>query len=107
MTRPTGRSCKILPTARIYAVTPVYNMRSTSDLGGQLILKPVRNLEWRSDIDALWLSSSRDLWYAGDAAFDNHLFGYTSSSELRAKLSTVVDSGVNWKVYQHPQFLFL
>jgi len=25
----------------------------------------------------LWLSSSRDLWYAGGGAFDNHLFGYT------------------------------
>lgn len=102
-----GTFFQILPTARVYALTPVYNMMNTNDLGGQLILRPLRNLEWRSDLDALWLSSSRDLWYAGGGAFDNHLFGYTGRPSFgRSYLGTVVDTGVNWKVCQHLNLYF-
>jgi hypothetical protein len=102
-----GTFFQILPTTRAYALTPVYNMMNTSDLGGQLILKPLQNLEWRSDLDALWLSSSRDLWYAGGGAFDSHLFGYTGRPSFgRSYLGTVVDSGVNWKVCQHINLYF-
>ena len=74
-------------------------MMNTSDLAGQLILDPLRNLEFRTDIDALWLSSSRDRWYNGGGAFDNHIFGYTARPSGGASyLGTVVDAGLNWKV---------
>ncbi len=97
-----GTFFQILPTPRVYALTPIYNMMNTTDLGGQLIVNPLRNLELRSDIDGLWLSSSRDRWYAGGGAFDNHLFGYTARSSFGASyLGTLVDASANWKVSPH------
>ncbi len=97
-----GTFFQILPTPRIYALTPIYNMMNTTDLGAQLIVNPLRNLELRSDLDALWLSSSRDRWYAGGGAFDNHLFGYTGRPSFGASyLGTLVDASANWKVSPH------
>jgi hypothetical protein len=97
-----GTFFQILPTPRIYALTPIYNMMNTSDLGGQLILDPLKNLQLRTDLDALWLSSSRDRWYAGGGAFDNHLFGYMGRPSFgRSYLGTVVDASATWKVCSH------
>lgn len=97
-----GTFFQILPTPRIYALTPIYNMMNTNDLGGQLIVNPLRNLELRSDLDALWLSSSRDRWYVGGGAFDNHLFGYTARPSFGAShLGTLIDASASWKVCPH------
>lgn len=102
-----GTFFQILPTPRIYALTPIYNMMNTSDLAAQLILDPLRNLEFRSDIDALWLSSSRDRWYNGGGAFDNHIFGYTARPSHGASyLGSVVDAGLNWRACRHWNLYF-
>ncbi len=94
-----GTFFQILPTPRIYALDPIYNMMNTMDLAGQLILNPLPNIEWRSDIDALWLASSQDLWYQGGGAYNNNFFGYVGHPSFgKSYLGTVVDSGVDYKV---------
>ena len=43
----------------------------------QVIDRPSKKLELRSDLHFLQLTSSGDLWYQGGGAFDSHVFGYT------------------------------
>src|SRR5205085_1390172 len=56
---------QILPTARIYAMTPFYNMMNINDAMAQLMLEPIRSLQVQADIHGLSLDSRHDLWYAG------------------------------------------
>jgi hypothetical protein len=97
-----GTFFQILPTARLYALFPFYNMMNSNDLSSELILTPVANLETRTTLHNLWLSSSRDLWYQGGGAFDNLLFGYVGRPSFgHSYLATVLDTGVTWKINSH------
>lgn len=66
-----------LSTPRVYARFPFFNEMNNRDEFVQLIDRPSRKLELRSDLHFLQLTSSGDLWYQGGGAFDNHVFGYT------------------------------
>jgi hypothetical protein len=102
-----GTFFQILPTPRLYALDPIYNMMNTNDLAAQLIFQPMPGVEWRSDMDALWLSSAHDLWYAGGGAFDSHLFGYTGQPSFgKSYLGTVLDTGLSWKLNHHVSVYF-
>jgi hypothetical protein len=63
---------------------PFYNLMNLNDLMGQLILAPAPGVELRPSIHGLWVSASRDLWYAGGGAFNNSLFGYTGGPQIQA-----------------------
>ena len=67
---------QVLPTPRLYARFPFFNMMNSSDQFVQLIDNPVKKLEVRSDLHFLQLTSGKDLWYQGGGAFDNKVFGY-------------------------------
>jgi hypothetical protein len=77
---PTDQSHKtffqILPTARLYAQTPFYNLMNSEDLFAQVILKPHSKVTVRTDYHWLRLSESQDLWYAGGGATNDTIFGY-------------------------------
>ena len=97
-----GTFFQILPTSRIYALNPVYNMMNNIDTGSELILSPTTSVESRTTMHALWLSSSSDRWYAGGGAFDSHLFGYTARPSFgKSYLGTEVDTGLIWKIDQY------
>lgn len=97
-----GTFFQILPTPRVYALNPIYNMMNNIDAGTELILAPMKNLESRTTMHALWLSSSYDRWYAGGGAFDSHLFGYTGRPSFgKSYLGTEVDTGLLWKMSEH------
>ena len=68
---------QVLPTSRIYARDPFYNMMNSRDQFLQLIDKPARKLDLRTDLHFLQLTAPADLWYQGGGAFDNKVFGYT------------------------------
>lgn len=97
-----GTFFQILPTARNFALFPFYNMMNNNDLSGELILAPMPNIETRTTLHNLWLSSSSDLWYQGGGAYDNRFFGYVGRPSFgRSYLGTLLDTGVTWKVNSH------
>ena len=67
---------QVLPTPRIYARTPFFNMMNSKDAFAELILRP-RRVTIRSDIHSVRLASPNDLWYLGGGAFQATTFGYT------------------------------
>jgi hypothetical protein len=67
---------QILPTARIYAQTPFYNLMNSGDLFTELVLKPHSKVTVRTDYHWLQLTTSKDLWYSGGGATNETFFGY-------------------------------
>src|SRR5215467_13598670 len=72
-----GTFFQILPTPRPYARFPFFNMQNCDDFYGALVLQPASKLAIRSELRALRLANSRDLWYLGGGAFQPRTFGYT------------------------------
>lgn len=66
-----------LSTPRVYARFPFFNAMNNRDEFVQVIDRPSKKLELRSDLHFLQLTASGDLWYQGGGAFDSHVFGYT------------------------------
>jgi hypothetical protein len=71
-----GTFFQVLPTPRIYARTPFFNLMNNEDAFGQLRIKPHAKLGARFDAHHLRLSSKQDLWYVGGGAFQKRTFGY-------------------------------
>jgi hypothetical protein len=68
---------QILPTARLYAFFPFYNLMNNQDLFFQAFLYPYRNGFIRFDYHSLWLAEGTDLWYFGAGATRRDvIFGY-------------------------------
>jgi hypothetical protein len=83
---------QMLPTARIYARTPFFNLMNTVDAFGELIVRPHARLTIRSDVHALSLASKNDLWYAGGGAFQPLTFGMNGRpSNGHSDLATLID----------------
>lgn len=72
-----GTFFQILTTPRQYARFPFYNMMNNEDWYGTVNLKPTSKLALRSEVHAMRLASSSDLWYSGGGAFQPTTFGYT------------------------------
>ena len=67
---------QMLPTPRIYARFPFYNLMNNNDIFLQAIAKPNSKTTLRADIHRVRLSDAADLWYAGGGAFNDGVFGY-------------------------------
>jgi hypothetical protein len=81
-----------LPTPRIYARFPFYNMMNMEDAYAQLKLKPNARVNLRADVHHLRLSNRNDLWYVGGGAFQEGTFGYVGRpSGGRRSLGTLFD----------------
>jgi len=72
-----GTFFQILPTPRPYARFPFFNMQNCDDFYLSAVLQPVSKLSVRSELHALRLANSHDLWYLGGGAFQPRTFGYT------------------------------
>lgn len=94
-----GTFFQALPTPRIYARFPFYNLMNNEDAFVQLRLKPHAKVALRSDVHHLRLSSARDLWYVGGGAFQQQTFGYVGRpSNGRKTLGTMIDLSADWNV---------
>lgn len=90
---------QILPTPRIYARLPFYDLMNNTDEFVQVIDKPVKPLALRADLHWLRLTSAHDLWYLGGGAFDNKVFGYTGRPANNASsLASLADVSADWQV---------
>lgn len=68
---------QVLPTPRIYARFPFYNLMNSKDEFVQLVDKPANKVELRTDLHFLQMTAASDLWYQGGGPFDNKVFGYS------------------------------
>jgi hypothetical protein len=91
-----GTFFQALPTPRIYARTPFYNLMNLRDAFASVQLRPGSRFALRAEAHALRLSESRDLWYAGGGAFERETFGFAGrpSGEDR-ELAMLYDIGVD------------
>jgi hypothetical protein len=81
-----------LPTARIYARMPFFNLMNNVDAFGELILRPSSRLTLRTDVHALSLADKNDLWYSGGGAFQPDTFGFNGRpSNGQTGLATLYD----------------
>ncbi len=88
-----------LPTPRLYARLPVYNMMNTQEVFGSLILRPTSWMTVRSDIRNLWLTTENDLWYSGGGAFEPQTFGFAGRpSSGHIKLGLLVDTSIDLRL---------
>ena len=70
----------MIPTLRIYAFTPFYNLMNTQYVFGQVILKPHKKVLVRSDLHYLQLTEEEDYWYLGSGITRPDQFGYVKKS---------------------------
>ena len=97
-----GTFFQILPTPRIYARFPFFNMMNSQDLFSEFILKPASKLTVRTDVHSLWLSNPEDLWYQGGGAFENASFGYSGRpSGSSDSLATMFDLSGDYRFNRH------
>lgn len=88
---------QVLPTPRIYARFPFFNLMNNQDVFAELRFKPAAKLALRTDVRYLRLSSRNDLWYLGGGAFQKRTFGYVGRpSNLRAGMGTLFDVSLDY-----------
>jgi len=86
---------QVLPTARVYAQLPFYNLMNNQDLFAQLILRPHARITIRTDYHWLCLTERRDLWYAGGGATNDSVFGFSGApAGNHRELAHLVDLSV-------------
>lgn len=92
---------QVLPTPRVYARFPFFNQMNSTDEFVQLIDKPTRKLDLRTDLHFLQLTSNQDFWYQGGGAFDNKVFGYTGRpSNGHSSFSSLYDMSADYAITQ-------
>jgi hypothetical protein len=70
---------QVLPTARLYAQTPFYNLMNQQDTFLQLLLQPLARLNVRTEFHWLRATERKDLFYSGSGATKSDFFGYAGS----------------------------
>ena len=89
---------QMLPTSRVYARLPFYNLMNSTDEFVQLMDKPMKRLALRSDLHWLQLTSAKDSWYQGGGAYDNKVFGFTGRpANGSSSLASVADVSADWQ----------
>lgn len=71
-----GTFFQVLPTPRLYARFPFYNMENNEDVYGAGVFRLPHSLVIRTEGHALRLASAQDLWYLGGGAYQAGTFGY-------------------------------
>ena len=94
-----GTFFQVLPTPRVYARFPFFNMMNNRDVFGELQLRPSKKITVRSDVHSLRLANRNDLWYSGGGAFQPWTFGYTGrTSNGQSGLATLYDVSADYTV---------
>jgi hypothetical protein len=98
---------QVLPTPRIYARFPIYNLMNNEDTFVEFTFKPHTRFSLRADIHHLRLSSRQDLWYLGGGAFQKNTFGYVGRPSNGANtLGTLFDVSLDYQLAARSTFTF-
>jgi hypothetical protein len=102
-----GTFFQVLPTPRVYARFPFFNMMNNRDVFGELLVRTSKAFTVRSDIHSLALANRNDLWYSGGGMFQPWTFGYTGRpSNGQSGLATLVDINSDYNVNPHASIGF-
>jgi hypothetical protein len=93
---------QLIPTSRIYALFPFYNLMNNQDLFVQAMVKPLQGLSVMLDGHWLRATNSGDLWYAGGGATSSDNFGYSGiNANGRHELSYLTDLALTYSFNRH------
>jgi hypothetical protein len=96
---------QLLPTPRLFARTPFYDMVNNDDFFGMLVVRPHRSWTLKSEWHAVRLADRNDLWYLGGGAFQPWSFGYIGRNAAGARsLANLYDFSADWNI--NPHFAF-
>lgn len=96
---------QVLPTPRVYARFPYFNQMNSSEQFVQLLDKPSKKIDVRTDLHFLQLTSPVDFWYQGGGAYDNKVFGYTGRpGNNHGSFSTLYDISLDYAVTPQVSF---
>lgn len=98
-----GTFFQVLPTARLYAQTPFYNMMNNEEVFLQLVMAPAEVVDLRIDWHHLWATESEDLVYAGGGATQTRpVFGFSGySARGHSDVADLLDISVEYAA--HPR----
>ena len=98
-----GTFFQMLPTSRIYAMTPFYNMMNMQDFFIQGIWKPFDKVTFRMDAHLLDAVSAKDSLYAGAGANSrNGAFGFSGTpTSGESSVGTLIDGSLGFELNQH------
>ncbi|MGH7198624.1 MAG: alginate export family protein [Candidatus Omnitrophota bacterium] len=92
---------QMLPTARLYSFSILYNLMNSEDVFLSLILKPLDNVTVRTEVHAVELAEKKDRWYLASGAMHNNVaddFAARASGN-NDDLGQLVDVTVSWAVH--------
>lgn len=90
---------QVLTTPRNYARFPYFNMMNSSEQFVQLIDRPHKQVELRTDLHFLQLTAPSDMWYQSGGPYDNKSFGYVGrSSNGHGPFSTLYDASLDYAI---------
>jgi hypothetical protein len=96
---------QVIPTARIYAQFPFFNMMNDQDVFAELLLRPHSRVTIRTDYHWLQITEARDLWYSGGGATNDDVFGYAGAPAAgEHQLAHLVDVSVTVQVLERLTF---
>jgi hypothetical protein len=97
-----GTFFQVLPTPRVYARFPFFNMMNNRDAFGELVLRPSKALTVRTDVHSVALANRNDLWYSGGGMFQPWTFGYNGRpSNGQSGLATLLDASADYNIDSH------
>ncbi len=100
-----GTFFQILPTPRLYARTPFFNMMNNEDAFGSLMLRPHAKVTVSSEFHSLRLENANDFWYSGGGVYQPWTFGYTGRPTSGARsLANLYDTQVEYRANRHASF---
>jgi hypothetical protein len=96
-----GTFFQLLPTPRLYARFPFFNMMNLEDAYGDLILRPHPKVTVSSEFHSLRLTNANDLWYSGGGVYQPWTFGYTGRATSGARsLGDLYDTSLEYRPYR-------
>jgi hypothetical protein len=93
---------QVLPTPRVYARFPFYNLMNNQDTFAEVVVRPHPKWTIRTDAHFLRLSNRHDLWYSGGGAFQPGTFGFVGRpSNGSQSLANVYDVSADYLLNSH------
>lgn len=97
-----GTFFSVLPTVRIYAKFPYFNLMNINDAFAQLVLTPTASTKVNIDYHHLTLAETSDLFYAGAGATSRNTFGVAGRAPTGSgSLGELVDITFNYVMNKH------
>ena len=99
-----GTFFEMLPTVRQYAQSALYSQMNNTDVFAQVLAKPRPNVNVRIDWHRVGLASSRDGWYYGSGATQQHgsIFGFATRPSFGAThLATMGEGSLDYAIAPH------